>query len=135
MAYTKLYVHLVFTTKNRNPCLTPEIEERLYPYFSVICQELTCHLCIGNGLQDHVHLLILTPPSLTVAELTKRIKGASSRWLHETFPKLADFSWQPSYSAFSVGHSQLSMVYNYIARQKERHPDESHLFEPSLKDG
>lgn len=77
-------------------------------------------LAIG-GVEDHVHLLISLPPVLSIAKAIQLIKGASSKWVHDTFPEYQHFKWQSGYGAFSVSLSQADKIVAYINRQKEHH--------------
>jgi len=119
--YTKLYVHAVFSTKNRHPYLKPEISERLYPYMGGIAHNIGFDLVLANGVEDHVHLILRVPPRLSLSEIIRLIKSNASKWIHETFPAAQNFSWQSGYSAFSVSQSKLQTVYEYVQNQKEHH--------------
>jgi REP element-mobilizing transposase RayT len=77
-------------------------------------------LAVG-GTADHVHLLISLPATLSVAKAIQLLKGNSSKWIHETFPKLASFGWQEGYGAFSVGVSGIESTTSYIRNQAEHH--------------
>ncbi len=76
-------------------------------------------LAIG-GTDDHIHLLLSLPSSLSIAKAMREIKSASSRWMHETAGASA-FEWQEGYGAFSIGHAQLQATVAYIAKQEEHH--------------
>jgi putative transposase len=120
-SYNALYTHVVFSTKDRTPQLDPALEARLYPYMGGIVRELKGALLNVNGVEDHLHLLISMPPTASTAEVVGKVKGCSSKWIHETFPERAAFEWQRGYSAFSVSPSQLPAVARYIERQKAHH--------------
>jgi REP element-mobilizing transposase RayT len=77
-------------------------------------------LAIG-GVEDHVHLLLSIPATLSVAKAIQLVKGASSKWVHETFPKRRLFAWQEGYGAFSIGISQVASTVAYIQSQSEHH--------------
>jgi REP element-mobilizing transposase RayT len=68
-----------------------------------------------RGVEDHVHLLLSIPSTLSIAKAMQLIKGASSKWIHETFPEHRDFEWQEGYAALSVGISQVPDTKTYIA--------------------
>jgi len=119
--YTQLYYHAVFSTKYRKPSITPHLEERLYPYLNGIARGIGCTLIIGNGIEDHVHLLLRAPARLSVSSILKSLKGDSSRWVHETFASLKNFEWQVGYGAFSVSTSGVGNVKRYISNQKPHH--------------
>ena len=74
-----------------------------------------------NGMEDHVHLLVGIPASISLAELVPVVKTNASRWAHEKWPDRAQFWWQQGYGAFSVSHSSIQAVEAYIERQEERH--------------
>ncbi len=120
-SYTSIIVHVVFSTKDRKPQLNPALEERLYPYLGGIVRELDGKLIVVNGVEDHLHLLAAMKATMSVAEMVGKIKGSSSKWIHETFPDHSHFAWQRGYAAFSVSESQIARVAAYIERQKIHH--------------
>ena len=124
-SYIAVYTHVVFSTKNRTPQIDPALEERLYPYMGGIVRELNGKLLNINGIEDHLHLLISMPPSASMAEMVGKVKGCSSKWIHDTFPERRRFEWQRGYGAFSVSQSNLSVVSRYIDRQKVHHARKS----------
>ena len=77
-------------------------------------------LTVG-GVADHVHLLVSLPATLSVAKAIQLLKGNSSKWIHETFPKQTDFAWQEGYGAFSIGVSGIEATVKYIRNQEEHH--------------
>ena len=77
-------------------------------------------LAIG-GAADHVHILISLPATLSVAKAIQLLKGNSSKWIRETFPKMRSFAWQEGYGAFSVGISGVDATVTYIREQSEHH--------------
>lgn len=77
-------------------------------------------MAIG-GIEDHVHLLVSLPSTLSVATALQRLKGNSSKWLHETFPEMRAFNWQGGYGAFSIGVSGIEATTRYIQQQEKRH--------------
>ena len=120
-SYTNLLYHIVFSTKERRPFITPEHETRLYDYIGGtlrqaggICLEL-------NGTTDHLHLLAKLRPTRAVSDVLRDLKANASGWMHEVFPSLEDFSWQRGYGAFTVSQSNVEEVRRYIATQKQHH--------------
>jgi REP element-mobilizing transposase RayT len=81
-------------------------------------------LAIG-GVADHVHMLISLPGTLSVSKALQLLKGNSSKWIHDTFPKLHSFAWQEGYGAFSIGISALDATVRYISDQAEHHRKKS----------
>jgi putative transposase len=120
-SYTSILVHVVFSTRDREPQLDLTLQERLYPYLGGIVRQSGGRLFTANGVEDHVHLLASLNGTLPITEVIRRIKGSSSKWIHETFPDRAQFAWQRGYGAFTVSQSQVPRVAAYIERQKAHH--------------
>lgn len=133
--FTKIWVHLVFSTKNREPLIQPPLEPRLYNFIHEELLELGCPCRIINGMPDHVHILFLLNPVKSIAEIVKNLKGGSSHWVNQNNLARPKFSWQTGYAAFAVSESQMQKAYEYIANQKEHHQyqdfesEEKHLLE------
>jgi REP element-mobilizing transposase RayT len=122
--YSQILLHIVFSTRQREPWIKPEICERLYPFIGGIIRSEQGVLYAMGGVEDHLHLLLRWRPDDSVSNLMRNVKSRSSRWIHETFPELTAFTWQDGYSVFSVSKSQESSVKRYIARQAEHHRKE-----------
>lgn len=122
MAFWRLYYHLVWSTKNREPLIKPEIEKRLYAYLVTKAAELGCYVYAVNGCQEHVHLIIAIPPKHAVAEVVKHLKGASSHNLNQAGLDYT-FAWQRGYGALSLGERQRQQAEDYVAKQKTHHAD------------
>ena len=120
-AYTNLLYHLVFSTKDRRPLITPDYEIRLHDYIGGILRNLGGISLALNGIEDHIHLLAKLRPNQTVSDLIRDLKANSSGWLHDVFAPLKNFSWQRGYGAFTVSYSDVGEVSNYIMRQKQHH--------------
>ncbi len=120
-SFTSLLVHVVFSTKNRMPDLSPQLARRLYPYMAGIVKERKGVPLIINGTADHVHLLVTISATDSLADLLRVLKTNSSRWVHEQFPAHKRFGWQAGYAAFTVSGSRLAAVRGYIATQQEHH--------------
>jgi putative transposase len=119
--YTNLLLHVVFGTKDRRPIVHDSLRVRLFEYMAGFARkEFGGSLAVG-GTADHVHGLILLPPTKTVADILRDWKSLSSKWVHETFPTEADFAWQEGYAAFSVSRSNVPKVASYIQSQPEHH--------------
>jgi REP element-mobilizing transposase RayT len=116
-----LLVHAVFSTKHREHCLTREIRGRLWPYLGGIARANDMNVLAVGGMGDHVHMLLSLPTTMAVAKALQLLKGNSSRWIHETFPELRQFSWQQGYGAFSLGVSGVKDTIHYIETQEEHH--------------
>lgn len=119
--YTKLYTHIVFSTKHRFPFLTSELRPRLFSYMGGIIRQLDARPIHINGTADHVHILASLPARLAVSDVVRTVKANSSRWVHEEFPSHRKFAWQTGFGAFSVSRRDVESVTNYIANQEEHH--------------
>jgi REP element-mobilizing transposase RayT len=117
----KNLLHIVFSTKNRDDLIRPEIEEELFAYMTTIIKNCDSRLLAINGTTNHVHLLISLSKNWAIAPVLENLKKDSSRWIKTKGHEFRDFYWQNGYGAFSVGESQVAAVKHYIARQKEHH--------------
>jgi putative transposase len=122
--YTQLLLHVVFSTKRRDPWITPDLRERLYPFIGGIVREQKGVLYDIGGVEDHVHLYVRWRADAAVSDLLMNVKSRSSKWVHEEFEGLQRFAWQEGYSAFSVSKSREGAVKRYIAGQEEHHKKE-----------
>jgi putative transposase len=119
--YTQLYLHCVWATWDRLPLITPQVEARIYACIEAKCRELKCHPLAIGGIQDHIHLLVRFPATLSPALLIGDVKGASSHLMtHEAAPDTF-FKWQGAYGAFTIRKDDVPIVSAYIANQKTHH--------------
>lgn len=116
-----LYVHVIFSTKNRADLITPKVEPDLFAYIGGILSNNKSKLLAANGTTDHIHVLISLSKNIGLSGLVGDIKRDSSVWIKKQDSQFASFHWQDGYGAFSFGYSQIEMVKNYIARQKTKH--------------
>jgi putative transposase len=124
-SYTNLLYHMVFSTRERRPLITPERRERLYEYLGgAVRGEGGISLAIG-GIEDHLHLLAKLRPDKALSDLLRVLKANSSGWMHDVFPDARDFFWQNGYGAFTVSASQVPAVSSYIANQERHHKKRS----------
>jgi putative transposase len=120
-SYVSSLYHCVFSTKERAKLITPELQERLWPYMGGIARDNGMTALAIGGIEDHVHILLSLPSTLALAKAIQLVKGNSSKWLHETFPHMSHFAWQEGYGAFSIGISQLDTTITYIQNQQKHH--------------
>lgn len=120
-SYTQNFYHAVFSTRHRANLISPELEERLFPFIGGILRDLRCTLLAINGMPDHVHLLIRYPANLSHSDMLRHIKGRSSKWINEIFGRAGRFEWQEGYGGFTVSKSSVRDVEAYIAAQKTHH--------------
>jgi REP element-mobilizing transposase RayT len=118
MAHANLLTHALFSTKDRQPAIRPELKPDLYAYLGGIITNLWGKPVLINGLKDHVHLLFVLPASLSLPDCMEKLKATSSKWAKE---RARGFAWQTGYTAFSVSQSKLAEVKAYIAKQEEHH--------------
>jgi len=118
---TNLLVHLVFSTKNRERLITPEIEPELFAYFGGILKNHQSRLLDGGGTDDHVHLLVSQSKNIALSKLLKEVKADSSSWIKSKGREFRNFYWQDGYGAFSFGQKDLAGLKAYVASQKEHH--------------
>jgi REP element-mobilizing transposase RayT len=120
-SFTKLWIHAIWATKNRQELIDYSNEKKLYDYIREELIALGCPVRIINGMPDHVHVLFLQNPQKSISDLIKQIKGSSSHFVNRGELILEKFAWQTGFAAFSVSESQLDVVCNYIKNQKQHH--------------
>jgi len=113
--YTSVYIHCVFSTKERRPLIPGARTAELYAYLGGIARAEGLTLIAAGGTANHIHLLLVLSSTCSVAHAIQKLKGGSSRWMG------SGFSWQEGYGAFSVSASQLEVVKHYIQNQEEHH--------------
>ena len=116
-----LMVHVIFSTKNREPLITPEIEPELFAYLGGILKNHESRLLDAGGTADHVHLLVSQSKNVSLSSLMKDVKKDSSSWIKTKGQLFWNFHWQDGYGAFSIGKSDIPELKKYIERQKEHH--------------
>jgi REP element-mobilizing transposase RayT len=122
MALWRLYYHLVWATKEREPLINSDREVKLYPYIIAKADDLGCIVHAIGGVEDHIHLVVSIPPTLAIADFVKRIKGSSAHFLNQAFSaSLNKFGWQEGYGVFSLGGKQLEQAVDYVKNQKAHH--------------
>jgi REP element-mobilizing transposase RayT len=122
--HTSLHYHLIFATKNREPCLSETWRPQLHEYLGGTARGLGANPEGVGGVADHVHLLVALKPTHCLSDFMRELKKASSTWVRET-TRLPDFHWQEGYAAFTVSASARESVRNYIAGQEEHHRKKS----------
>jgi putative transposase len=120
-SYSKLWVHAIWGTKYRQPLIEPSIEQEVFNFLSNQLREQGCPVRIINGMPDHVHCLFLLNRQLSISDLIKQVKGASSFFINQKKLTSQKFAWQTGYAAFSVSTSVLPQAYQYVKRQKQHH--------------
>ena len=120
-SFTKIWIHAIWSTKDRHPFIHSNVEHKIYHFISEQFREQGCPVSIINGMPDHVHCLFLLSPQKSIAEVIKQIKGSSSHYINQNNLIVDKFSWQTGYAAYSVSESVVDKVHNYIHNQKQHH--------------
>jgi REP element-mobilizing transposase RayT len=120
MPFWRLYYHLVWATKDRQPMIEPETETLLFAILREKADALEVPVWALGGWLDHVHIVVSIPPKLAVAEVVRHLKGESAHKLNQQ--RLAiPFAWQRGYGAVSLGEQRLALAVAYVRGQKEHH--------------
>ena len=117
----KIVIHVIFSTKNRQPIIPADLQERLAAYMAGGLNKISCPTIKVGSQADHAHVLCQLGKTMSPAELVEKIKTSSSKWIKGEAPGLEGFHWQNGYGAFSVSESNVSKVRAYIANQAEHH--------------
>ena len=119
--YSQILFHVVFSTKQRRPYITPAVQARLYDYVGGIVRAEKGIIYAIGGMSDHLHMLLRWRTDGAISDLMRTVKARCSRWVHETFPDSPAFAWQEGYAVFSVSKSAEANVKAYIETQAEHH--------------
>jgi putative transposase len=117
--YSNLIYHIVFSTQGRIPLIRNDQKHELHAYLTGLVKEKGGRVLIVNGMPDHLHILVVLPPDISVSDLMKFAKSNSSRWMKQRFGK--PFAWQKGFGAFSVSRSGVEAVAKYIGEQEMHH--------------
>jgi REP element-mobilizing transposase RayT len=121
MTYWRLHYHLIWSTFERDPCLTLVRAKMFYGVLHKKAEELGLKIHAAGNVEDHVHVVVSIPPKIAVADCVRHIKGASAFAINHMVGNDRQFKWQGGYGALSVGERSLAVVMEYAARQKEHH--------------
>lgn len=119
-AYTSLFIHCVFSTRDRRHLIPADLQPQLWAYIGGIARQHGMKALAVGGTENHAHLLLSLPPVMPVAKAIQLIKACSSKWMRETHGQSA-FAWQEAYGAFSIGASQVQAATSYILGQQTHH--------------
>jgi len=121
MPFIKVWVHLVWATKNRKPLLTSDTRQKIFVHIRENAKTKNIHIDCVNGHADHVHCLVALNQEQTIAKLVQLIKGESSFWINKNSLCKEKFEWQDDYFAVSVSESGVDKVRQYIKNQETHH--------------
>ncbi len=122
---SRIILHIVFSTKNREPFLKDEIGKRMHAYLATVCRDCDAEAYRVGGVADHVHLACKLPRTITVSKLLETTKKESSKWIKKQGDGYKNFYWQGGYGAFSVSPSHLDPLIAYVENQAEHHRKET----------
>lgn len=117
----QILVHLVFSTRRREPVLAEDLRDELHAYIGGIVANRKGTLLKAGSVADHIHLLLAHPRTCSPADLVEEIKTGSSKWLKTKSPRLMQFHWQGGYGVFSISPAHRPALERYIAGQAEHH--------------
>jgi REP element-mobilizing transposase RayT len=119
---SSVFLHIIFSTKDRFPFLSEEdVRRQVHAFLGGIAKRIHCPPILIGGVSDHVHILIKLGRSVSQADLVKELKRGSNLWIQERFPDIEKFGWQAGYGAFSVSVSNVEAARTYIANQAQHH--------------
>lgn len=118
--YSRVLLHVIFSTRKRDPLITTDVRGRLHAYMAGIIRRIDGEALAIGGTADHVHALLLLPVTRSISEMVRLIKANSSKWLREEHRK-QKFAWQRGYAVFSVSASLESRVREYVNGQEKHH--------------
>src|SRR5258707_834944 len=116
----QVYLHIVFSTKRRAEFLAErDVRQRMHAYLGGVCRDLGCPALGVGGVADHVHLLCQLSRTITIADLVRDVKRASSKWVKAISKDLSGFDWQDGYGAFGISPAHVPVLLKYIENQEE----------------
>ena len=121
MSFIRIWIHLIWSTKNRQKIINSEFRENLIDHIKSNCKEKGIWLDSINCVNDHIHLLISLSADVSVSTTVMLIKGESSHWINKNKFVKGKFEWQQEYMAMSVSESVVDKVRKYIADQEKHH--------------
>ena len=115
------YIHIVFSTKHREPLIDTFVEAELHSYLGGVCNQFECQVIKIGGYTDHIHILCMLSKKMALMNLVEKVKSNSSKWIKTKGDAYRTFYWQDGYGAFSVNPTEINRVINYIGNQHEHH--------------
>ncbi|MCO5946227.1 IS200/IS605 family transposase [Mucilaginibacter flavidus] len=117
----KNYMHIVFSTKNRESLIHQPYEDELHNYLAMLCQKQECLPIKIGGYTNHVHILCMLSGKIALMTLVEKVKASSSGWMKNRDQSLSNFYWQNGYGGFSVSPNDVDSVISYISNQHAHH--------------
>jgi REP element-mobilizing transposase RayT len=129
---SKVIVHIIFSTKDREPWLDRNVRPRMHAYLATICRDVGAEFVRVGGVADHVHIVTTFPRTASHAQFVEQIKKTSSKWIKGLDARYRGFFWQRGYGAFSMSPSRLSAVLEYVEAQQEH--DRTRTFQEEYRE-
>jgi REP element-mobilizing transposase RayT len=120
-SFSRINIHLIFSTKNREPILGDDVRQDLHSYMATVLNNLESPCVLINSVPDHVHVLFEISRKLALSHAVEDIKKTSSKWIKTQRAAYSSFAWQAGYGAFAVSESNVADVRRYIEEQREHH--------------
>ncbi|HEY3855011.1 MAG TPA: IS200/IS605 family transposase [Verrucomicrobiae bacterium] len=121
----RLHIHLVFSTKNREPFIHDAVRDSLHAYMATVLKDFGCPANLINSVDDHIHILFDLSRTVSISQAVEKVKKTSSKWIKTQGADFRNFAWQAGYGAFAVSESNIDAVRKYIAAQNEHHRKKS----------
>ena len=118
---SQLYVHLIFSTKDRFPFLKDDIRDRVHAYLASVLREMGAPFVVVGGVDDHVHVLFDMGRIHPAKDFVEKVKRETSKFVKTLRPNLDKFYWQRGYGIFSVSPTHRESVVEYIENQQSHH--------------
>jgi REP element-mobilizing transposase RayT len=122
---TRLYAHLIFSTKNREPYLDESIRPRVHGYLATTFRDLGSPWTVVGGVADHIHILFDIGKKVAPVNFVEHAKRESSKFVKTLGAKYTTFYWQRGYGMFSVSPKDRDEAEHYVRRQEEHHRQRS----------
>jgi REP element-mobilizing transposase RayT len=121
MPHISVWIHFVWTTRDREPLLSESIRYKVFEHIRNNAREKNIFIGALNGWLEHVHCLISLGSGQNLDETMRLLKGESSHWINKNQLCRGKFRWQDEYFAVSVSESLLPKVRKYIDSQEDHH--------------
>lgn len=123
MTYWRLFYHIVWATKNREPSISSEARHPLYNAVAAKARQLGAAVHAIGGTEDHIHVVASVPPTITLSEFVRNLKGGSSHLLNHQLSLPRPFGWQSEYGVLSFDDRLRERMIQYVKDQRQHHQD------------
>jgi putative transposase len=121
-----MYYHFIIVIKYRRKALyDEEIRERLKQIILDLSEKLDIEIVAQEPGDDHHHILFTAKPTTDLTKVVNSIKGVTSRYLRQEFPKTKEYLWgdsfwSDSYFIATTGQVSLDVLKQYVDGQSEK---------------